>query len=104
MEHPKIVNFQCFYEVPTQFKYVAINQNGTLNGFQNAPIRDFLTCEWQDSVTGDWGTMIPFTKWDTSVRKVEELTDMSTRMPGIKKHNEALKNATTYKRGRKTAS
>jgi hypothetical protein len=75
MPMKKIVNIQGAYNIPVEYQWIARNQTGVMNGFMHAPIRDFKTGEWQDSVTGDYGYFIPYDSWETSVRKVSDLTD-----------------------------
>ena len=72
----KIVNIQGTFLIPSEYKWIARNQTGIMNGFMHPPIRDYQTGEWQDSVNGEYGFFIPFDSWETSVRKVEELTDV----------------------------
>jgi hypothetical protein len=73
----KTVNLQCVYEIPDdEFFWLALNQNGTVVGFRNAPIRDTALGEWIDSVTGDPGTMIQFDRWEMSVREIKDLSDI----------------------------
>jgi len=71
----KLVNIQGAFHIPVEYVWIARNQNGVMNGFMNPPIRDYKTGEWQDCVTGDYGFFIPFDGWETSLRKVVELSD-----------------------------
>jgi hypothetical protein len=89
----KTVNFQCIYEVPEEYSYVARNQNGSLVGFIHAPVRDASIGEWIDCVDGSSGTIIPYGKWDTSVREVSDLTDISKTFIGRVKSRQAYANA-----------
>ena len=88
----KKVNFQHVYDLTDEFPYYAYNSQGILHGFKNAPVRNFQFEEWIDSVTGDTGTCIPYTRWDVSVRKFDDLTDAAKLAPGVRKKQEALEN------------
>jgi hypothetical protein len=93
----KTVNFQCVYEVPDEYEYVALNLNGTLVGFRHAPIRDTSLGEWIDSVNGSVGEILPYHKWETSVRQFSDLSDFKKMYRGVVKHKEALQNAEKLK-------
>jgi hypothetical protein len=82
----KLVNFQCVYEVPDEYSHVAMNQNGSLVGFSHPPIRDPALGEWIDSTDGSMGTLIPYEKWDTSVRPMGELSDLREKVPNMTKY------------------
>jgi len=92
------VNLQTVYTIPTGIKWIAQNENGTLNGFYHPPIRDYLQGVWQDSVDGSYGEFIVFDVWDRSVREVAVLTDCSlinthelSRKKRLRKLEESLK-------------
>jgi len=84
----KRINCQCVYDIPSEYPWIARNNTGVLNGFLNAPIRDYRTGEWQDSVTGDYGYFIPFDEWEKSVREVSTLTDTAERMRTLYKEKQ----------------
>ena len=78
----KVVNFQCHYEVPDHIKWTCFNLDGMLIGFVNPPVRDFKQGVWQDSVTGGYGEVLPFHKWDVSLRETTDLYDTRRTSPG----------------------
>ena len=94
----KLVNFQLAYPIDdAAYKWVAVNKNGNVVCFKNAPVRDYEYGEWIDSTDGTTGELILFEKWENSVRTTAELTDLVSNAVGMIKNREALKNAGTYK-------
>jgi hypothetical protein len=80
----KGVNYQVLYDVDDRkYPYTAFNNDGALTGFQNLPVRNFETLEWIDSVTGVSGDLIPFGRWVSSMRIMEDMRDM--RIPPCKR-------------------
>jgi len=71
----KIVNFQRYQECPEEYRYYAINRDGSLVAFVNPPIRDFDRNIWIDSTDGKEGALVIYKNWKTSVRKYGELVD-----------------------------
>lgn len=84
----KLVNLQCVYEVPDEYKFLAFNQEGVLCGFRNAPIRDYKRGQWVDSVTNDTGEMLLYAKWDQSCREVAQLSDRRYASPPARRAKE----------------
>lgn len=93
----KSVNLQCIYEIPDDYMYIALNQDGVVMGFYNAPVRDGKLGMWQDCVTGSYGEIIPYDKWETSVRKVEDMTDVRISAFGVRAHKIGIQNAEKLK-------
>jgi len=80
----KAINYQCLYLVDdARYLYTAFNQDGSLCGFINPPVRDFQAGIWVDSVTGGCGELILFDRWDTSMREPKDFVD--TRTPHLRK-------------------
>lgn len=71
----KHVNFQRWEKISDEFVYYAGNGDGSLVAFVNPPVRDFDRKIWIDSVTGSPGTLIPYLKWDRSVKMFDDLID-----------------------------
>jgi hypothetical protein len=82
------INLQQVYNIPDEYPWIAVNQSGVLNGFLNAPLRDYKTGEWIDSVTGDYGFFIPYTDWEISVRETKNLSDTRAYLKTIQKNKE----------------
>lgn len=59
-----------------RYKYLAVNGDGSMCTFHNAPVRDFNLCIWVDSVTGDPGDFQPYLSWDQSARELSVAKDM----------------------------
>jgi hypothetical protein len=72
----KAINFQCQYDVDDRkYAYTAFNRDGSLCGFENAPVRNFQVGVWVDSVTGGYGELLQFDRWDVSMREPSEMAD-----------------------------
>jgi hypothetical protein len=87
----KSVSTNLIYPIPDKFPYIARNIEGILHGFVNAPVRDNKNGMWIDSVTGDYGEVILYPAWDTSVRTVTDLFD--TRTPRGRNEEKQRENA-----------
>jgi len=99
----KFINFQCYYGVPDTCKWVARNQDGVLVGFVNPPVRDFGLGAWQDSVTGSYGEIIPFERWDVSLKETSCLSDLRLKSPGVIMHRKQKTNLENLKNHKKEA-
>ena len=91
----KHINLQRAFRIPEGVTYIAHNQDGSLVGFNNPPIRDYERKIWIDSATGEAGVLVTFDRWDTSLRMVADLADLSKWYEGRK--IKALKNMKEYK-------
>ena len=91
----KRVGIFCMYELPGNWKYIAINRDGCMTGFHNPPVRDYNYGEWIDSTNGKAGDLIPMGRWDTSIFRVAELRDYST--DAVKFHKKSINNAEKYR-------
>lgn len=72
------------------YPYVASDYEGRLCGFQNPPVRDFSQREWIDSVTGDPGDIIPYKRWDQSMREPSEMMDCHLPRKPKKPRNDSI--------------
>jgi hypothetical protein len=94
----KNINYQCLYTVDdSKFFYTAFDHDGRLFGFENAPVRDFNNLEWVDSVTGEPGELIPFDRWDVSMREPVDMADFRT--PHLRKGTKLKSISTAGKKG-----
>lgn len=68
----KGVMYQCLYDIDDiKHPYTAFNQDGSLCGFQNPPVRNFNLGVWIDSVTGGPGDLLLYERWDQSFRETK---------------------------------
>lgn len=89
----KLINLQCPYDIPDEYKFIALNKEGVLCGFRNAPIRDYRAGQWIDpSDNNSTGEMLLYDRWDQSCREVALLTNMRLLSPVAKRaHEQGLK-------------
>lgn len=92
----KKVNLQLIYDIAPEYLWLAVNRSGNVVGFRNAPIRDPQYQEWIDPVDGSTGEIIPYEKWEISVREVSELTDMVKNSAGARNISRARANTAAY--------
>jgi len=102
-EPAKMVNIQRTINIPLKYTYFAINEDGTMVGFYNAPVRDYAKRVWIDCTDGSFGEMINYEPWDISVRRVADLADMKELLAGRVKQREARENAQAYREELKKA-
>jgi hypothetical protein len=101
----KRVNLQCVYDIPENrgYAWIAMNADGVLNGFENAPIRDYKLGMWQDCVTGSYGEPIPFVNWEKSVKDFSEMKDLSKHdVHKLKREKMKRANEEQYPKGKKS--
>ena len=65
----------------TRYLYTAFNQDGSLCGFVNPPVRNYAMGIWVDSVTGESGDLINYEAWDQSMRIIADMADC--RKPAV---------------------
>lgn len=72
----KGINYQCIYTIDdSRYPYTAFNHDGSLCGFANPPVRNFAMGIWIDSVTGEPGDVLPYERWDQSMRELSQVQD-----------------------------
>jgi len=100
----KAVSFQQYYIIPDGINWTAFTADGVLCGFVNPPVRDSAVQGWQDCITGSYGEIIPYAKWDLSLRDVKDLYDTRKMWAGKLTKEKQGKNAQIAlirRRGRK---
>lgn len=84
------------YEVPPDLLWIAVNRSGNVVGFSRAPIRDPQYQEWIDPVDGSTGEILPYEKWDVSVREIKDLNDWNKSNVGTRNIAKARANTAAY--------